>query len=214
MDTFDANKGRRVTDKQGVNFDTAALALRVEQMSGDQRILQAELTHTFKHLASSLDSLQIDTRRISDKVGEVGSLRVSRDQDQATMTRIELAVASLGDKVEARLTALQRDNEDRWLRHEAESEDASRETATNQRATEKAVESIERRMSRAVGWVSGIASVSMLILGGFLWTIDFRFASLTRDMKDLPTLSARLHSIELYLARKGADITPPEKEKE
>lgn len=190
------NRKRRVTDKQGVSFDQASLAVRIAQMDGAHQLLQSEVKQSMTHLASSLDSVQVEVRRAVDKVGDISSLQNAREQDRETMSRIERMVTALSEKVDTRLDRFEVENESRWERHEADNEDAEREVQTK-------LTDLDRKMVRALGWVGGFSGMAALLLGVVVYTVNLRFDNISNDARKIDPLVEKIHTIELYLARDG-----------
>lgn len=209
------NRGRRVTDKQGVSFDAANQAVRMERIEGDHRLLQSQVKGAFDNMTGSMQSVQAEVRNISNKVGDFSDLRIAHEQDRGTMARIEKSIAELGNKVDIRLERMERENEDRWTRHEADNENADRDLQDQIDELSKRHHDTDRRISRAVGWVSGLSVTAALLIGGFVWAINFRFVDAKEDINRIEmksnafdALKDKVQQLELYLARGGQ--RPPE----
>lgn len=210
MPTSPTNRMRRVTDKQqGVSFDSAALAIRQERQEADHRILQSEVKGSIQNMSSTLDAVQVEVRKVVERVTDVQALRAASEQDRAGMNRIESALRDLDKKLDTRFERMERENEDRWLRHEAENENQIRELQTQIDTTDRAVDQVERKISRAVGWVSGISVTAALLVGGALWGVNFRFEDVRDDLKKIDQHTDKIHAVELYLARGGQTPARP-----
>lgn len=203
MPTQPDQRNRRVTDKQGISFDAAAQAVKMAHMQGAHDLLAASVQSSMMNVNNTMASVQSEVRAVLEKVTDVSSLRLAGEQDRATMGRIEKTLTALGDKIDTRFERMERENEDRWLRHEAENENSFRELQTQIDHTDRAVDHVERKISRAVGWVSGISVCAALLVGGALWAVNFRFEDVRDDTKKIDPQNEKIHAIELYLARGG-----------
>lgn len=198
-----------MADKQGISFDAATQAVKIADLQGQQNLLQAEVKGSMLNMANTMASVQAEVRTVLERVSDVSSLRVSAEQDRAQMGRIETLVAKLGDKIDTRFERMERENEDRWLRHEAENENAIRELQSQIDTTDRNVDGVERKISRAVGWVSGVSCAAALLVGGALWAVNFRFEDLRDRTNKIDVHNEKLHAIELYLARGGSQPVRP-----
>lgn len=178
------------------------MAVRLEQIDGNYRVLHAEVHGSIKHMLSAMDSVQIEVRRAAEKMSDVSALQQRSEQDREALERIERQVVSLGQKVETQLDRMNTDNEERWARHEAENEDAERDVQNK-------LTDMDRKMVRALGWVGGFSATAALLLGVVVYTINLRFDNASRDASKVDPLIEKVHQIELYLARDGR---PPKKE--
>ena len=197
-----------MTDKQGVSPD-----VRIAELAGQHAVLQSEVKGSIQNMASTLASVQAEVRTVVERVTDVAALRAANEQDRAAMARIESTLTDLGAKIERRLERMDRENEDRWLRHEAENENTARDMRNRLDNAEVTLRTrldiAEHKISRAVGWTSGLGVTAMLLIGGFIWAINFRFEDVRDDTRKIDPMLDKIHALELYLARGGSRPTHP-----
>lgn len=209
MPTQPENRGRRVTDKQGISLDAAHMAVRIERVEGDARLLQQQVKNSYDNTTSAVQSLQMDVRGVLKTVGDLSDLRIAQEQDRNTMSRIEKAVADLGTKIDTRFERMERENEDRWIRHEADNENAERDLQQQIDAQGAQINDINQKISRALGWIGGIGAAAALLIGGFLWAVNFRFEDVKDDIRKIDPMKDKIQQLELYLARGGPRPAEP-----
>ena len=222
--TSNDNRGRRVTDKQGVNFDAAHQAVQLKELEGDVRLLSSQMTGSVREVNNNVQSLQIETRSIATKIDALAGLQAQHDTNKETIARIEKTVDELGARLERWFDDERAQRDDWQLRHEAENENNHREVqekiAKNKEVSDERIGQVQSKLA----WASGAAAIVVLlggtIVGGFLWSINERFATAANTMDRVATaigrnadnieeLDDRVRDIEIYLARGGHNSNDP-----
>ena len=216
------NRNRRVTDKAGGLLDAAQQAIRLERIEGDMRLLTQRVSSGMENVSATLAAVQVEVRGCSTNVSELRGLQGAHDSNKVAIDKVEKSVSELSsrleswfDEFEAKQEQRWRDyssNRDAWRReHEASNEDTKREL-------EREIRSVRETVIRFVGFGSAIGALAGVIVGGFLWNINYRFIDQKEDVERVEVSASRnrqlidemgvdygkeLADIKLYLARGG-----------
>lgn len=213
-----ANKGRRVTDKEGSLLDAATQAVRMERMEGEHRLLQSQVKQSIDTLSSTLGNLQLETRTVLAKLSELAGLQNAHDSNKVSIDEVKRSVGELNTRLEEwfddfdqrnqRRWELYEANRDSWRRqHEAENENSARDL-------EKEIRSVRETTIRFAAFGAAVVFLGGTIVGGFIYNINYRFNEGKEDLQDAVAASTynrqlidgtmkELVDIKLYLARGG-----------
>lgn len=126
---------------------------------------------------------------------------------KASNDRLELTMRGLSDRLEKWFDDYERQRDEWRERHEAENENANREMSQE-------IRSVRETLIRSVGIGSGLGLLGGVIISGFLWTLNYRFAEQKQDIERTETTgtynrslidaqTVEINDIKLYLARGG-----------
>lgn len=220
--TNNENRGRRVTDKAGGLLDAAQQAVRMERIEGEQRLLTAQVKQSVDVLTSTLHALQSDTRNVVSKISELAGLQNAHDSNKVAIEDMKKSVGALNERLEEWFDDFDQRNQRRWEQYESNRDQWRREhEASNEdtkRDLEKEIRSVRETVIRALGWGAGAGALVAVVIGGFIWTLNYRFADVAGDVVRVEAASVRnrqlidemtrdygkeLSDIKLYLARGG-----------
>ena len=216
------NRNRRVTDKDGGLLDAAQQAVRLERLFGQHELLSARLSGAMENVSNILAAVQLEVRGCSNKVEEISGLRHSHDTSQEAIAEVRQSIREMSSRLDGWFEDFEGRSTQRWekferernewrLRHEAENEDAHRES-------EKEIRSVRETMIRWGGVVFGLGLVATIAMTLGMYALNQRFdaqsASLIgvrNDFGEYRNLSEqrydervrKIHEIELYLSRGG-----------
>ena len=204
-----------MTDKAGGIFDAANQAVRMERIEGDQRLLASQVKQSVDTLTSTLHALQSETRNVSTKLSDLAGLQGAHDFNRSAIDEVKRSVGELNTRLEEWFDDFDDRNNRRWEVHEADNENDKREL-------EKEIRSVRETIIRGIGFGSAVSVVAGIVVGGFLWNLNYRFNDISSDtLKDttrIETAATRnrqliddvtkdygkeLADIKLYLARGG-----------
>ena len=203
-------------------MDAAQQAIRLERIEGDMRLLTQRVSSGMENVSATLAAVQVEVRGCSTNISELRGLQGAHDSNKVSIDKVEKSVSDLGarleswfDEFEAKQEQRWRDyqaNRDQWRReHEAENENVKKDL-------EKEIRSVRETVIRFVGFGSAIGALAGVIVGGFLWNINYRFNDQKEDVTRAEQTSTRnqqlidqmgvdhgkeLADIKLYLARGG-----------
>lgn len=216
------NRGRRVTDKQGGLLDAAQQAVRMERIEGEQRLLASQVKQSVDVLTSTLHALQSDTRNVVAKISELAGLQNAHDSNKVAIDEMKKSVGALNERLEEWFDDFDKRNQRRWEQYESNRDQWRREHEANNEDTkrdlEKEIRSVRETVIRALGWGAGAGALVTVVIGGFIWTLNYRFADVSTDVTRVEQASSRnrqlidemgrdhgkeLADIKLYLARGG-----------
>lgn len=216
------NRGRRVTDKQGGLLDAAQQAVRMERIEGEQRLLASQVKQSVDVLTSTLHALQSDTRNVVAKISELAGLQNAHDSNKVAIDEMKKSVGALNERLEEWFDDFDKRNQRRWEQYESNRDQWRREHEANNEDTkrdlEKEIRSVRETVIRALGWGAGAGALVTVVIGGFIWTLSYRFADVSTDVTRVEQASSRnrqlidemgrdhgkeLADIKLYLARGG-----------
>jgi hypothetical protein len=212
-------KGRRVTDDV---LNPTKQALRIERLEGAQRLQSEQLRSSIDHLRQTLDNVQLDSRAYGRKLEGVVDMLQSQGSSKEAVGEMRAALGSLSGRIEEMFKTFEDKHDRRWeryeanrdawrLRHEAENEDA-------QRGLGAEIRSVREQVIRFAGVGSAVGALAGVLVGGFLWNINYRFNDVAADTRrvereleansnKLDEISnghgSELTDIKLYLARGG-----------
>lgn len=214
------NQRRRMADKPSHSLDAA---VRMERLEGQQNLLAQQVKASLDAMTSALNTVQLETRAVTNKLGDIVSIQHSQDSNKTTIDDMRRSLGDLNTRLEEWLDDFDQrsqrrweqyeKNRDQWRReHEADNEDTKREL-------EKEVRNVRERMIQFVGFSSAIGALAGVIVGGFLWNINYRFAEQKQDIERtemtgtynrslIDAQTVEINDIKLYLARGGR--TPDE----
>lgn len=126
---------------------------------------------------------------------------------KASNDRLEATMRELSGRLERWFDDYERQRDEWRDRHEADNEEAQREM-------EKEIRSVRETLIRSVGIGSGLGLLGGVIISGFLWTLNYRFAEQREDIDRTETngtynrslidaQTVEINDIKLYLARGG-----------
>jgi hypothetical protein len=201
----------------------------MEHLSGRQALLEQQVKSSMDALTNMLSTAQLEIRNMTNKFGEVAAIQHSQDANRATLDELKKSVSVIGTRMETwfkdfdnrnnlKWEAAERNRDDWRLRHEAENENAYRTLETDLR-------SVRETVIRSLGWGVAAGTLTVVIVSGFLWSINDRFATTKeRSIKTDQTIAGQAAAvdrlrdktteIELYLARGGVNPQEPYKTKQ
>lgn len=126
---------------------------------------------------------------------------------KASNDRLELTMRGLSDRLEKWFDDYERQRDEWRERHEADNENANREMSQE-------IRSVRETLIRSVGIGSGLGLLGGVIISGFLWTLNYRFAEQKQDIERTEVIgtynrslidaqTVEINDIKLYLARGG-----------
>lgn len=126
---------------------------------------------------------------------------------KASNDRLEATMRELSGRLERWFDDYERQRDEWRERHEAENEATSREMAQE-------IRSVRETLIRSVGIGSGLGLLGGVIISGFLWTLNYRFAEQQQDIERtemtgtynrslIDAQIVEINDIKLYLARGG-----------
>lgn len=223
------NGGRRMSSDK--LLDAAAQAVRMERLEGQQNLLAQQVRASLDALTSTLSTLQIETRAVTNKIHDFASLQHSQDSNKTTIDEVKKSIVDLNGRLEEWFADLDNRNDKRWeqyernrddwrLRHEAEQENDKKEL-------EREIRGVRETVIRSMGWGTAAGTLVVVVVSGFLWSLNERFDNVTtrfastekaieaqvkasqynRELIDAG--KERLHAVELYLVGGGANRDAP-----
>lgn len=126
---------------------------------------------------------------------------------KASNDRLEATMRELSGRLERWFDDYERQRDEWRERHEAENEATNREMAQE-------IRSVRETLIRSVGIGSGLGLLGGVIISGFLWTLNYRFAEQRQDIERtemtgtynrslIDAQIVEINDIKLYLARGG-----------
>ena len=211
-----------MTDQHGGLLDAAQQALRLERIEGEHRLLASQMKNSVDTLTSTLHALQADTRSLVAKIGDLASLQHAHDTSRDAIADVRKSVADLNAQLSKWFTDFETRSTNRWdrferentdwrMRHEAENEDA-------QRTMGQELRTVRETTIRFAAFGAAVVLLGGTIVGGFIWTLNYRFGDAAADLSRVENVSAKnrqlldrmgeahgaeLADIKLYLARGG-----------
>lgn len=211
-----------MTDKAGGLLDAAEQAVRLERIEGDMRLLTQRVSSGMENVSATLAAVQVEVRGCSTNVSELRGLQGAHDSNKVAIDKVEKSVSDLGMRLEAWFDEFEAKQEQRWRDYSTNRDQWRREHETENESVkkelEKEIRSVRETVIRFVGFGSAIGALAGVIIGGFLWNINYRFTDNKEDTDRVEQLSTRntqridamgvdhgkeLADIKLYLARGG-----------
>lgn len=211
-------------DDKGGLLDAATQAVRMERLEGQQNLLAQQVKASLDAMTSALNTVQLETRAVTNKLGDVVSLQHSQDTNKSTIEDMKKALGDLNTRLEEWFDDFDQRNNRRWeqyeanrdnwrLRHEAENENDKKEL-------EKEIRSVRETVIRALGWGAAAGALAGVIVGGFIWSLNERFTTTNKSIDQTVETATynrelvddqreKIHEIELYLARGGVNAEQP-----
>lgn len=202
---------------QTVPLSNAEQAVRMERIEGAQALLAQQVRGSMDNFTAAVQSMQMDMRAALQKVDEATKAAAHNAHNGQSIARIEHDLQGIGNRLD-QWTHEYEANRDRWReKHEGDNRDMERRLETS-------IVSVRESTIRIVAYASGAGGLGMLILGGFLWSLNDRFNNTSiaiaqaramvveADLRDVAALDKqrdKLHAIELYLARGGENKARP-----
>lgn len=193
----------------------AEQAIRLERIEGDMRLLTQRVSSAMENVTNTLGSVQVEVRGVSAKVSELALLQGSHDSNKTSIEKVEKSVSELKASLESWFDDFEQKQDRKWRDHEAENESSIREM-------EREIRSVRESLIRFVGFGSAVGTLASIVVGGFLWNLNYRFndisADTTKDSIRIEALAmsnrqlieqmgrehgSELADIKLYLARGG-----------
>lgn len=212
------NRNRRVTDKHDGLLDAAQHAVRMERLEGQQALLTQRVSSGMENVANSLASVQTEVRGFSHKLGELGALQHSHDTSRAAIDEMKKSVTDLNSRLEDWFTDFEQRSQQRWDKFERQRDEWRREheaeNESDKRDLEKEIRNVRETVIRGIGFGSALAALAGVIIGGFLWNINYRFNEGREDLIEVRAHAAKNASaiqmlkdetldVKLYLSRGG-----------
>lgn len=216
------NRGRRVTDQHGGLLDLAHQAVQIANLEKEQSVLAERVSQRLDANKSALENVQHELRSLGSRIEGFGRLQSSHESNKESIENMRESLGDLNRRLEdwfndhdlrqERKWREFEQNRDEWrAHHEAENEDDIREA-------NKRIDNVREKIIWAIGYVAGAGLLSGLVLGGFVYFLNYRFQetkdevagakqTMADDRRRLDDLADKhgdkLHEIELYLARGG-----------
>jgi hypothetical protein len=223
---IDKQQGRRMTDQV---LDSAAQAVRIEQLTGRQALLEQQVKSSMDALTNMLSTAQLEIRNMTNKFGEIATIQHSQDTNRLMLDELKQTVISINTRLEAWFNNFDIRNNQRWEQYERErNEWRIRHEQENEGSIillDKEIRSVRETVIRSLGWCVGFGAVGSLLIVGFLWTFNDRFTMSKNDIAEtkdaMHEIAAKVEDgkdktteIELYLARGGVNPQEPYKTKQ
>jgi len=205
-------------------LDAAAQAVKMERIEGQHNMLALQLKNSVDNMTVTLRDVQSETREIAARLNEVTALQQRQDHSNAAIQEMRSSIGDLNARLEEWFSDFDSRNQNRWReyerqrdewrqRHEAENENKERELSGE-------IRSVRETVIRALGWGAGAGGLVTVIVGGFLWSLNYRFDEQAKGISKVDSDSAynrslidkqteKTHEIELYLARGGVNRDEP-----
>lgn len=176
-----------MTDKD-VPLDAAKQAVRIAEIEGVLQLQAQSLKTAVDNMSNTLASVQAEVRGVNTSLHELTVQQARGDLDRQAIIRLEQSLNELHERVEG------------WIGKAAT-------LASNER-----VDEINNKVIHSRGFVLGAGALVTLLLSGFLWTLNERFAAsaaaLNKTAEDtrynrqlIDQARERQHAMELHLAR-------------
>lgn len=202
-----------MTDKTGVSFETAHMAVQLKELEGEHKLIAAQLAGSVQALTSGLQALQVESRAIVAKLQDLASLQGLHDTNKEIMQDVKKSVVDMGARLERWIDDERKERDEWQLRHEADNEN-------DHRSLEDRIGKVQGKLAQASGAVAVVVLLGGTIVGGFLWSINERFTTAANTMDKIATavnrnadnieeLDDRVRDIEIYLARGGHNPNDP-----
>lgn len=207
-----------MTDKHDGLLDAAQQAVRMERLEGQQNLLAARVSSGMENVANSLASVQSEVRTISGKLSDLGNLQHSHETNKVSIEEVKKGLLDLNvrltkwfddfeDRSQRRWERFEQDRNEWRREHEAENEDTKRQL-------EREIRSVRETVIRFVGFGSAVGALAGVVIGGFIWSINYRFnegrddiaetrAVTTQNRAKVEEVQGELSDVKLYLARGG-----------
>lgn len=215
------NRGRRMPDKL---LDAAAQAVRMERLEGQQTLLAQQLKTSVDNMTSTLHAVQAEARGIASRLNDVTSLQQQHDYSKAAIDEMRRSIVDLNQRLEEWFSDFDNRNQKRWSEYERQRDEWRHRHEADNENTERTlsgeIRSVRETVIRALGWGAGAGALVTVVVGGFIWSLNFRFTELSGDIARAESTSAynrtlidkqieKTHEIELYLARGGVNRYQP-----
>lgn len=206
----------------GPEKGTPSHAIRIERVEGDHRLLSAQVKNSVDILTSTLHALQADSRNIVKRMDELARLQHEHDSNKVSIDEMKKSIALLNDRLSEWFDDFDKRNQRRWEQYETNRDqwrkDHEAKNSSSERELGKEIREVRETAIRFVGFGSAIGALAGVIVGGFLWNINYRFNDQREDVARVEQTSTRnrqlieqlgvdhgqeLADIKLYLARGG-----------
>lgn len=213
-----------MTDKFEGLLDSAQQAVRMERLEGQQALLTQRVSSGMENVASTLASVQVEVRGLSAKLGELGALQHSHDTSRSAIDEMKKSITDLNSRLKDWFDDFEQRSQRRWDKfehqrdewrraHEAENEDDKREL-------EKEIRSVRETVIRGLGFGTALGTLASVIVGGFLWNVNYRFnegreaiqdvrSTTSRNAASIQQLKDDTIDLKLYLSRGGRTPVEP-----
>lgn len=212
------NWGRRMTD--------TPVAVRMERIEGEHRLLAAQVKQSVDALTNTLASLQSETRHVSTKISELAGLQGSNEFNKNAIDELKRSLVDMNTRLEQWFDDFDNRNERRWTAYEQDRNQWRRDhEADNEKdklELHKEIRNVRETVIRALSWGAGAGALVTVVAVGFMWNLNYRFNDVTTDAtKGIERIEAtatrnrqlidqmgvdhgrELADIKLYLARGG-----------
>lgn len=205
-------------------LDATAQAVRIERLEGQHALLSNQLKNSVDNMNSTLQAVQAEARGITLRLSDVNTLQQRQDHSNTTIEELRRTVADLNSRLEEWFSDFDERNQKRWQEHERQREEwRNRHEAENEnmeRSLSGEIRSVREAVIRALGWGAGAGALITVVVGGFIWSLNYRFTDITGDITRAETNSTynrelidklieKNHEMELYLARGGVNRDQP-----
>lgn len=222
------NQGKRVTDRDGVSFDAASQAVRMQRLEGDHNLLAAQVKASVDNCTGALNSVQLEVRTLTSNLGKFSNMQHAHETNTTAIHEVKNSVNDLGRRLEGWMSDFERRNTEQWNQYRL---DRDSWRSTHERLNEETKDVLHERINtvreatiRILAWAGGAGALAAVIAAGFLWSLNDRFnntavavqavdARVTKNTERVTSLDTRntdkIHQIELYLARGGENAKQP-----
>lgn len=203
-------------------------AVRMERLEGQQNLLAQQVKASLDAMTSALNTVQLETRAVTNKLGDVVSIQHSQDSNKNAIDEVKKSLGDLNVRLEEWFDDFDQRNQRRWEQYES-NRDAWRrehegENANTKRELEREVRSVRETVIRWGGVVFGLGLVVTLVTSVAMYALNQRFDTqaasiigIRADFNEYRSLTERryddrvrkIHEIELYLSRGGERRNDP-----
>lgn len=190
----------------------------MERIEGEQRLLAAQMKSSIDNLANTLYALQADIRSLVSRTSDLSSLQGGYESNKASLDEVKGSVAALNSRLEDWFDDFEQRSQHRWDKFERQRDEWRREhEAENEgdkRELEKEIRSVRETVIRGLGFGTAIGALASVVVGGFLWNVNYRFnegreaiqdvrSTTSRNAASIQQLKDDTTDLKLYLSRGG-----------
>ena len=197
-------------------------AVRMERLEGQQNLLAQQVKASLDAMTSALNTVQLETRAVTNKLGDVVSIQHSQDSNKNAIDEVKKSLGDLNTRLEEWFDDFDQRNQRRWEQYEANRDAWRREheaqNENDKRELEREVRSVRETVIRWGGVVFGLGLVVTIATSVAIYALNQRFETQASSIRGMRTefneyraLTERryddrvrkIHEIELYLSRGG-----------
>ena len=203
-------------------------AVRMERLEGQQNLLAQQVKASLDAMTSALNTVQLETRAVTNKLGDVVSIQHSQDSNKNAIDEVKKSLGDLNVRLEEWFDDFDQRNQRRWEQYETNRDMWRREhegeNENTKRELEREVRSVRETVIRWGGVVFGLGLVVTLVTSVAMYALNQRFDTqaasiigIRADFNEYRSLTERryddrvqkIHEIELYLSRGGERRNDP-----